>query len=124
MSIVSHDDDGMALLLQLVESLEDDGGTHIVQVARWFIADDKHGIVRQCAGNGNALLLPTGEQVRRLLRLVRNVETLQQFHGLVASVLRPVNAGEVHGHHHVFQDGQRGKQLEELERALPKRCGI
>ena len=43
------------------------------------------------------------------------VKSLQQRHGLGTSVLRTVNAGKVHRHHDVFQDGQRGHELEELE---------
>lgn len=80
-----------------------------------LVDDEKQRIVCQGACDGHSLLLPSGEQVRRLARLVRDVEALQQRHGLVTPVLRPVNAGKVHRHHDVFQDGQRGHELEELE---------
>ena len=80
-----------------------------------LVADEKHGIVGQGTGDGYSLLLAAGEQVRRLFRLVRHVEALQLRHCLVTSLLPPVNAGKVHRHHDVFQDGQRGHELEELE---------
>ena len=65
--VVSDEDQGEAeLLLQVLEDVEDLRLDRDVEGRDRFVADDELGFERECAGDGDALLLPA----RHLPRIV------------------------------------------------------
>jgi hypothetical protein len=68
--------------------------------------------VHQRAGDGDALALAAGELVRETAREAAHIDPLQ---GLERPLARARFAGQEQRQFHVFQSGQRGKKLEELE---------
>ena len=46
----------------LLESVADDPGVEVVQAGGGFVQQEHRRLLDQCAGNGGALLLPTGER--------------------------------------------------------------
>ncbi len=51
----------------------------LVQVAGWFVGQQDRRIIRQRAGNGRALLLPTRQRGRQFVRLLANPDTIQEL---------------------------------------------
>ena len=72
-------DDGLAQLADdPVEQVQDDGGRVGVEVAGGFVGQHQGGIVDQRAGDGDPLLLASGEAVGKARSAVGQADTLEQ----------------------------------------------
>ena len=86
-----------------------------VEVACRFVGGEDGRIGGEGAGDGDALLLSAGEFGREFVGLVFDFHQAEQFHGAVTAFTEGGCGAKIHGQHHVFERGQRGKQLEELK---------
>ena len=95
--------------------MEDGIGRVAVQIARRLIRHNNGRVVGQGAGNGGALLLPARNGGGEFVRLLRHVHLFQQVHRSLHPLAGGIHVAKVHRQHNVFDDGQRGQKLEELE---------
>jgi hypothetical protein len=114
-AVVGHHQDRFALLGEVVKNGENGFSGARIQVAGGLIGDDNRRVVCQGAGDRCALLLPSGNRRRKLVGVVFQPDHPQQIHGALFALARIVNVAEIHGQHDIFQQGQRGQQLEELK---------
>ena len=110
-----YDDNGLA---QLFSELEKKGVDFLlgarVQVAGGFIGKEDGGTVHKGAGNGHALLLPTGK-LRRLVPQTRfQSYGRQQFPGPLPCIFAVFPANQ-RGDHHILQCGEFRQQMMCLE---------
>jgi hypothetical protein len=85
-------------------------GGRAVELTGRLVGKKDPGLVRQCGGDGGALLLAAGHLSRRPAGAVGESEHLQQLAGPLGA--QPARqAGEPHRHDHVLQDSQVGKQV-------------
>ncbi len=113
--IVRDDDDGFASVCQLPEQVLDDASGLAIKVASGFIGHHDWGVVRQGAGDGRTLLLATGQGRRQLVGMLADADLVQQLLGAKLALVLRDDFDEIHRQQHVFENGQRRNQLEELE---------
>ena len=61
---VSHHDDGHSLFIELLKHTHDFDARSGIKIARWFVRQQKRGLVGKRPGNGHALLLAAGKLAR------------------------------------------------------------
>src|SRR5690554_5294586 len=112
--LVGDQDDGLALVVQLVEQAHDPGGGGAVEVARGFVAEQDPRPGHQRPGDRHALALAAGELPGQVAGLVGQADALQRLH-------RPPPAlgarhAPVHQRlHHVGEHTCPRQQVEALE---------
>src|SRR5687768_11617088 len=84
--LVGDDDDGLALIVQLVEEAEDVLGRAAVEGARRLVGQEDGGVVHHGPGDGDALSLPAGELVGAVVHAIAEVDDLQGLPGAAAAV--------------------------------------
>ncbi len=62
--IVGDHDDGRSFLVHPGKKVHDPGSGHRIEVAGRFVAEEEVGVVDECPGNGDPLLLAAGELAR------------------------------------------------------------
>lgn len=73
--IMCDDDDGMPLGVQGFQNVEDNFTAFAVQCARRLVREDDVPSVHQRAGDGNPLLLTTGQLIRSMLKTITKSKT-------------------------------------------------
>jgi len=130
---VRHQDDRDSLAaVQVLEHVQHFLGGGGVQVPRGFVRQQDAGVVDEGAGDGYALLLAAGELGRGVVHAIGKAHQVQQLHRTFAHGFHAEGGVGVHGgHHHVFQGGGAGEQVEVLEdeadALVPERgalCGV
>jgi hypothetical protein len=77
--IVRHEDDGLAVVLgEPGQDVEDEGGVLDVQVSRGLVRQDDARLVRECARDGDPLLLPAREVGPQPVELVAKPHRIQE----------------------------------------------
>src|SRR5262245_35666696 len=113
-ALVGDDDDGVAVLVKLLEQPHDLLARGRVQVPRGLVGEQDRGAHDQGAGDGHALALPAGQ----LVRLVRDARAeVDHLQGL-ARLLEPLLLGEPRVDEReldVVERGRAGQQVEGLE---------
>ena len=107
--VVRDEDDGFTFGGEGGEDVQHGGSGDGVEAAGWLIGDDECGVVGKRAGDGDTLLLSTGDGGGRLTGVFGDADLLQQSHGPFAALPVGVPVCEVHRQHHVLQDGERGQ---------------
>ena len=76
--VVGDEDDGSAAAVEGLEEVENLVGGLRVEVAGGFVGQDQLGLVYQCAGDGDALLLPAGEFGGLVVKAIGQADGLQR----------------------------------------------
>jgi len=107
-------DGGAGLVGEFTEKGEDVGAVFGIEVAGGFVGEDDAGAVNEGAGDGDALLFAAGELrgsgVGAVLDAHAFEEVLDAFPALGMG-----NADQLEGEFDVFENGQGGEEVEELE---------
>ena len=112
--VVGHEQQGVALPVQLAEEIEHLGACLGIQRACGFVRQQEGGSVGQGPGHGHPLFLPSGEGGRQLVRLVGDAHLLQQGQGPLAA-LPATHARVEHGQLHIAHDARLGQEVVALE---------
>jgi hypothetical protein len=115
LALVRRDDDRRPSAGRFPEEIEDRFRRGRVEVAGRFVGQDHGGRIRQCPGDGHALLLPAGQCRGKLVGLVGDLDSRQQLQCALAPLARRIGAAEVHRQHDVLHRRERRQELEELE---------
>gem|GEM_PF-3938360 len=75
-----------------------------------LISKDKTGVIGQCAGDGDALLLPAGKGNRQILGSRCDAKRIEQFHCAMARFSRG-SVVDFQRDLHVFQSGQKRNKI-------------
>jgi hypothetical protein len=102
---VRHHDDGLTLVHQIVEQLEQAVRRLGVEVSSRFVGQQHGWRVGERPGNRDSLLLASRKSGRQLTRLVGHTQSLEERERAVASFPSGPHVAEVHGQHHVL-DGR------------------
>lgn len=112
--VVGDEDDGVALLMQLLQHPQHFAAGVRVQRAGGLVGQDDRRVAHQRPRDGNALLLAAGELIGLVPDLVAQAHLLQ--HGAGAAVALGAGDARIHQRHlHVFQQVQPGQQIVLLE---------
>ena len=109
-----RNDRHLLFLVQFPQQLDDLPSRLPVQVARGLVREDDGRIVGQCAGHGDALLLPAGQFQRLVLDPFAEPHQRQQIDAFVDGLVRR-QAGENHRQGDVLQGGHDRDQVEGLK---------
>src|SRR5436190_1830052 len=82
--LVRHHDDGNTLAVELLEYTHHFHAGASIEIAGRLVRQQYRGIVDQCAGNGDPLLLTPGQLVRIVIRAIRETNNLQRMQGEIA----------------------------------------
>ncbi len=120
--IVRDDDDRSPILSgqgekQLLDEPPRDG----VQISGRFIGEYHPGIVRERAGDRDALTLPSGELMRQLMGMTTELQTFEQLHGPFPRVRRRKFAEPSHRQQDVVEAAELWKKKMELKDETQRR---
>src|SRR5512142_3121736 len=93
--VVSDNQNGPARIMQVREQLHDRRAAGGIEVAGGLICQNKTGIIDQCAGDRDALLLPAGKFRRAMICPVAEPDLVQQTSRLFVATSRR-GARELH----------------------------
>ena len=71
---VRHDDDGVAVGVEVAEEIEDFAAGLRIEVARRFVGEEERRFVHERAGDGDALALAAGEFVGLVVHAVAEAD--------------------------------------------------
>ena len=108
---MGDDHEGRAVLVELVEQVEDDLLVGFVQVAGGFVGQQQLGVVDEGAGHAHALLLAAGELAGQVRGPVGEADAVKGLEGFLLVGHRVVVLGD----HHVFEGRQVADEVELLE---------
>ena len=108
------DDDEVAVVGELANELQHAVDLDVVEVRGRLVGEQHRRVVRERAGDRDALLLTAGEVGRAVVQAVFEIDLLQQRDRSFAR-LAPPDAGGAQRHHDVLERGQRRNQVERLE---------
>src|SRR3954464_8887995 len=114
LAVVGDDDDGGAGLVDPVEQLHDPDRGDRVEVSARLVGQQQRRVVDEGAGDGDALLLATGELVGVAVELGRQADQAQGLRHLLAN-FGAAGADHLQGIGDVVVDRAVGQQLEVLE---------
>ena len=106
---------GFAARHLLFEDLQHALGGFTVQVAGGFVRYQDGRVIGQGAGYRGGLLLPAGHRRRVFMLHALQPDHFEQLHGALFALGGVVHIAKIHWQHHVFEQGQHGQELEELE---------
>src|SRR5208282_4916508 len=109
--IVRHHHDGASLLVELAQQAQNDLFVDRIEVAGGLISQHNLGIVDECAGDANALLLASGELRGQVTGAVFEAHAIERFERF----LFVGHAVEVLREHHVLDGGEIRNHVELLE---------
>ena len=112
--IVSDENEGLALLVKLVEEPKDLGTGGRIEITRRFVGEDHQGIVDEGAGDGNALLLAAGKFEGFVVEAILQADASGQLRGDLATLLfGPILV--IEGDFDILEDGQLLDKIVGLE---------
>ena len=113
--VVGNHHNGLAKLhIQTLEKRENVGRRNAVEVSRWLIGDDQHGIGDDGAGDRNPLLLAAGQLRGIVIRAIRQrYHRQREFHPLTPLPSRQPRQQQ--RQLHIFKCGQHRHQVVELK---------
>lgn len=112
--LVGDHDDGLAVVVELLEEGEDFLAGGGVEVARGFIGEEDGGVCDECAGDSDALLLSAGELIGLVFHAVGEADGLEGGSCAFCAV-PPAVAGIDEWEFDVFEGGESGHEFEGLE---------
>ena len=112
--VVRRHHHGAALRGDLLEQLHDAVGRYRVEVARGLVANKQRRTVDHSAGNGNALLLATGQLIGQRVHLIGQTDQAKHLGHLAANDALGL-ADALQGKRHVFVGGLLRQELKVLE---------
>src|SRR5713226_8962469 len=112
--VVRNHADGGAVAVQVAQQLHDRFAVFGVQVSRGFVGHQDERIADQCAGDGDTLLLTSGELRRIVAQAMGHADALE---GILHFLLALAGAGAAIGEWelHVFIHGEIADQVEGLK---------
>ena len=108
---MGDDHEGRAVLVELVEQVEDDLFVGFVQVAGGLVGQQQLGVVDEGAGHAHALLLAAGELARQVCGAVGQADAVEGLEGFLLVGHRVVVLGD----HDVLEGRQVADEVELLE---------
>ena len=103
------------LAVDVAQQLEDGVGALGVERGGRLVAEDHLGLAGQCAGDGNALLLPAGQLAGIAPGLLTQTDAVEQLERAGAILLRHLAGSGEERKAHVVQHGLLREQAEVLE---------
>ena len=100
--------------MQFAEGCKDHFPGVGIEISGWFIGENDAGIIHQCSGNGDALLLSAGELRRSVFGAVLEPDEFEGMHGAFVTFpagSTPVDQGELD----ILGNIQFGEQIEKLK---------
>lgn len=115
--IVGDEDDGDALItIQILEHLEDFLGGLGIEVAGGLIGKEDGGTIDESAGDGDALLLTTGELAWGVVHALAEADFAEEFLAAIAGLaIRHARGGVGEGHDDLLEGAGAGEQVEVLK---------
>jgi hypothetical protein len=108
--VMSDEDDGFAALVQPVNEVQDFSAGFRIEVSGRFVGEDHEGIVHERAGDGDALLLATGQLVGAVVEAIAQADEGGQFEAAVVALLE-VAALVEEGDLDIFEDAELGDEV-------------
>src|SRR6266851_5769313 len=105
---------GLAAVVQDLQQMEHRRARLAVEVAGGLIREDHDWVVDQRTGDGDALLLPARQLMRKLVFLILHAHGAQEQHHTVPQLSRGL-AGEQPGERHVVEHREVGNEMERLK---------
>jgi hypothetical protein len=112
--IVSDHADGRALIVKLVEQFHDRFAVGRVEVSGRLVGKQNQRVARDCASDGNALLLAAGQLAGQVFLAVRHANTFERRFNSVATVGR-FQASVSKGKLYVLENCEVADQVEALK---------
>lgn len=113
--VCDHEEGFLCGLVEFSHEGEDGISAFGVEVSGGFIGEDEDGVIGECAEDGDALLLSTGELVGAVFDAFAEADLVEEFGHTLCIGLFDLAAFEAAWHEDIFEDVEFGQEVVELE---------
>jgi hypothetical protein len=98
--------------VEVKKEVDDSVAGFVIEIAGGFVGEKNFGTVEEGPGESDALLFPTGELRRVMMKALGEADFFQEAGGDVANA---AFTAQFEGNHYILDGGESGEKLEILE---------